>query len=96
MEKTTKKVKITSPIIVDGEHAEVGDVREVPIHTAHELIGAGTAEEHLEEGQERSERPTTVTTTGEGTQVQHRDPTTGQHGDPATHKRESEPAHKKK
>ena len=66
----TKKVKITSPIRVDGQHAAVGDVHELPIHAAHELIGSGLAEEYLEDG-EKPDRPTTVRMDPPA----HRDPT---------------------
>lgn len=82
---STRKVKITKPVIVNGKHAAAGDVHELPANEAQELIGAGTAEEHLEEGQETRH----ATTVRDDSQVQHRDPTMAQHADPVPHKRKS-------
>jgi hypothetical protein len=91
----TQKVKITKAVIVDGKHAAVGDVHEVSTASAQELIGAGTAEEHVPEGSEREAGPTTVRFAGSDSGTQHRDPTMAEHGDPATNKRDPK-SHKEK
>jgi hypothetical protein len=40
---STRKIRITRPILLDGEHAEVGEVFEVPEDTAEYLIAADCA-----------------------------------------------------
>jgi hypothetical protein len=62
----TKVVRITRPIIVYGEHADVDELHELPVHLANELIGSGVAEP-----EDPEEEPTTVRTDTPG----HRDPT---------------------
>ncbi len=56
----TKKIRLTRSIILAGQHAEEGSVHEVGSSLAHRLIGEGSAEHHLEEGDEPETGPTTV------------------------------------
>jgi hypothetical protein len=48
---STKKIRLTRHIILDGEHAEEGSVFNVARPLAQRLIGEGSAVEHLEEGE---------------------------------------------
>jgi hypothetical protein len=59
-EKNTRRVRLTRAVIMGGEHAEEGSVHEVSRSLAHRLVGEGSAEYHLEEGEEPETGPTTV------------------------------------
>jgi hypothetical protein len=56
----TKRIRITSAILIEGEHAEVGSIHDVPGHMAAHLVGSGCAVFHVEEGEEAPGAPTTV------------------------------------
>jgi hypothetical protein len=57
----TKRIRLTRSIILGpGLMGEEGEVHEVARHLAHELIGAGSAVFHVEEGEEPPAGPTTV------------------------------------
>jgi hypothetical protein len=64
----TKVVRITRPIIVYGEHANAGELHELPFHLANELIGSGVAE-----AEDPEEAPGSVRVDEAG----HRDPLPG-------------------
>ena len=81
-EEKMKKIKVTRPIIIAGEHAEVDSVHSLPRHKAIEIIGSGCAVEHLEDGEEGEAPATTVRVD----KPEHRDPTP-KHGDPTPNKR---------
>ena len=56
----TKRIRIIRPILIAGEHAEVGSIHDVPGHLAIDLIGTGSAVHHVEEGENPPGPPTTV------------------------------------
>jgi hypothetical protein len=60
MAEDTKKIRLTRSIVLAGEIEEEGSVHEVPRPLAHRLIGEGSAEHHLEEGEEPEKAPTSV------------------------------------
>jgi hypothetical protein len=80
---STVRVRLLRSIILNREHAEEGSVHEVPRSLAQDLIGVGSAERHLEEGEE----PEVATAVN---RIEH-----ATHGDPVT-KRISGPAPKAK
>jgi hypothetical protein len=47
----TKRVRLTRSIILNREHAEEGSIHDVPRALAFDLIGAGSAVLHLEDGE---------------------------------------------
>ncbi|MBZ5700260.1 MAG: hypothetical protein LAN84_00275 [Acidobacteriia bacterium] len=55
-----KRLRLTRSIILAGEHAEAGEIHDVPRALAHRLIGEGSAVQHLEEGDEPEPAPATV------------------------------------
>jgi hypothetical protein len=59
-QENTKRIKLTRSIILGGEVHEAGSVHEVGRPLAHRLIGEGSAEHHLEEGEEPETGPATV------------------------------------
>jgi len=57
----TKRIKLLRSIVLGGGvEGEEGEVHEVSRALAHQLIGEGSAEHHLEEGEEPETGPTTV------------------------------------
>jgi len=73
--KNVKRVRLTRSLLLNGEHAEAGSIHEVSRAVAQLLIGAGSAEAHLEEGEEPEAAPTTV---NRMEHVSERDPRTKQ------------------
>jgi hypothetical protein len=59
-EKTHRRLRLTRSIILNQEHAEEGSIHDVPRALAQRLIGEGSAEAHLEEGEEPEAAPTSV------------------------------------
>jgi hypothetical protein len=59
-DKQFKRLRLTRSIILAGEHAEEGSIHDVPHALAHRLVGEGSAEHHLEEGEEQEAGPTSV------------------------------------
>ena len=59
-DKQFKRLRLTRSIILAGQHAEEGSVHDVPHALAHRLIGEGSAEHHLEDGEEPEAGATTV------------------------------------
>jgi hypothetical protein len=55
-----KRIRLTREIILGGKHVEEGSIHEVSRALAHRLVGEGSAEHHVEEGEEPETGPTTV------------------------------------
>jgi hypothetical protein len=82
MQPKTKVIEIVRPIRMYGKHAEAGELHEVPVHVAHDLIGSRVAK--LADGEEDDNSTVRV---DEATQrdpaASHRDPTTLRRAAPA-------------
>jgi hypothetical protein len=55
-----KRVRLIRSIVMNGDHAEAGEVHDVPNALAHRLIGEGSAAHHLMPGQKSPAGPTSV------------------------------------
>lgn len=66
----TKRIKLTRSLILAGSHADAGSVHEVGRALANRLIGEGSAEHDLEEGED----PEVATSVTRMEQPGNRDP----------------------
>lgn len=89
MDQPHRKIKIVSPILIDGKHAEPGSVVSVPHHVAQELIGSGAAMNH---GEGKEHDATGLSTRDQDTE--NADPES-EHRDPGAHRRGQAPPTRK-
>lgn len=74
-QKPIRRLRLTRSILLNGDHAEEGSIHDVPRALAQILIGEGSAESFLAEGEAPEPAPTTV---NRMEHVSERDPRTAQ------------------